>query len=817
MTTYDGLTSAEVAARVSSGRANQVDDAPSRTLWDIIRGNLFTLFNAMLGTALAIVLLVGNLRDAVFGLVVVTNLLIGAFTEYRAKRTLDRLAILDRAKNTVRRDGEITKVDSADLVIDDLVLLTSGEQIPADGHVLISAGLEVDESMLTGESNPIRKAAGEELLSGSTVVGGQASYRITRVGGESYAQQLTAEAKSFSLVGSELRNAINRILVVISWIIVPIALLLFWSQIRNVGGFQVAFSEDLWKDALVQAVAGIVGMVPEGLVLLTSVNFALAALVLARNSVLVQELPAVEVLARIDTLCLDKTGTLTDGTIELVEIVPAGQIHSSDGVEPEPYGVLRALAGANDANATAAAMLPGLGAHAASHLDVLVPFSSARKWSAHSDGSHGWYFGAPDVLFGEGEFAGPVSEAVARQAAQGARVLALGYVPMVDVPRIRDDDTDALPSRLRLALLVILRERIRPDASRTLEYFMSQGVDLKIISGDNPATVAAIARAVGLDAGAGIDARRLSDEEIPEVITGANVFGRVTPHQKRAFVTALQGHGRTVAMTGDGVNDALALKDADLGIAMGTGAPATKSVARLVLLDDKFETLPGVVGQGRRVIANMERVAALFLTKTTYAVLLAVLVAMIAWPYPFLPRHLTLVGAFTIGTPAFFLALTPTNQRYRQGFLRRVLLLAIPCGIIAGTGVISVYGILHVMGRELQASTGATMVLIFMALWLLGILARPWNIWRGGLVLFMAAGSATMMALTPVREFLALEVPTGTTWLLVIGVGTLGAALIELSYRVRARRLARATDSGDMPGVGADEQPTIRYDILRSR
>lgn len=810
MTTYEGLTSTQVAWRVQNGQTNDIDDAPSRSLWDILRGNLFTLFNAMLGTALAIVLLVGSLRDAVFGFVVLTNLLIGTFTEYRAKRTLDRLAILDRAKNAVRRDGEITKVDSAALVVDDLVLLTTGEQIPADGDVIISAGLEVDESMLTGESNPIRKSSGDEILSGAMVVAGQASYRVTRVGADSYAQRVTAEAKTFSLVGSELRNAINRILVIISWIIVPIALLLFWSQIRNVGGFEIAFTQGLWRDALVQAVAGIVGMVPEGLVLLTSVNFALAALLLARKSVLVQELPAVEVLARVDTLCLDKTGTLTDGTIELVEIVPRGNFLPRGGPEPEPHGVLKTLATARDANETAAAMLPGLHEYPEADLEVLIPFSSARKWSAHSDGIHGWYFGAPDILFADGEYGTVVTEAVAEHAARGARVLALGYVPILEVPRIKDDDTDALPRKLRLAALIILRERIRPDAARTLEYFTAQGVDVKIISGDNPATVAAIARAVGLTDADGIDARTLrAGGETPEVVPG-RVFGRVTPEQKRGFVHTLQEAGRTVAMTGDGVNDALALKDADLGIAMGSGAPATKSVARLVLLDDRFATLPGVVGQGRRVIANMERVAALFLTKTTYAVLLAVLVAIIAWPYPFLPRHLTLVGAFTIGTPAFFLALTPTNQRYRPGFLSRVLQLAIPCGIIAGLGVITVYGTLHVMDEELQASTGATMVLIVMALWLLGILARPWNIWRGGLVLVMATGSATMMALAPVRDFFALQIPTPFTWLLVLGVGAIGAALIEGSYRVRAHRLGRATNDADMPRLGSNEQPVIR-------
>lgn len=799
MTTYEGLTAAQVAARVEQGSVNALDEAPSRSLWDIVRGNLFTLFNAMLGTALAIVLLVGSLRDAVFGFVVVTNLLVGAITEFRAKRTLDRLAILDRAKTTVRREGELQKIDSGQIVTDDLVLLAAGEQVPADGEVIASAGLEVDESMLTGESNPIRKRPGDEVLSGSAVIAGQASYRVRRVGADSYAQKVTAEAKRFSLVGSELRNAINRILVVISWIIVPIALLLFWSQIRNVGGFEVAFAHELWRDALVQAVAGIVGMVPEGLVLLTSVNFALAALILARRSVLVQELPAVEVLARVDTLCLDKTGTLTDGSIELVEIqgfAPCGQ-RAREGASEAALRVLKSLAIAPDANPTAAATAAGLAGVDPAVLEVIAPFSSARKWSAHADGARAWYFGAPDVLFAGGDHAQVVARAVATHAAEGSRVLALGAAPVAEVPRRDEADLDRLPERLQLAALVVLRERIRPDAGRTLTYFRAQGVEVKIISGDNPATVGAIARAVGVPNPEGVDARGLADADLSGAIAESNVFGRVTPEQKRKFVHALQAQGRTVAMTGDGVNDALALKDADLGIAMGQGAPVTKSVARMVLMDDRFDNLPEVVGQGRRVIANMERVAALFLTKTTYAVLLAVLVAIIAWPYPFLPRHLTLVGAFTIGTPAFFLALTPNNQRYREGFLSRVLQLAIPCGVIAGAGVITVYGILHEMDLELQASTGATLVLIIMALWLLGILARPWNIWRGGLVIVMALGATTAMSVPAVREFFALEVPTAFTWALVLSVGAAGAALIELAHRLRTARTRRANAASE--------------------
>ncbi|MBK5250795.1 MAG: HAD-IC family P-type ATPase, partial [Actinomycetales bacterium] len=368
----------------------------------------------------------------------------------------------------------------------------------------------------------------------------------------------------------------------------------------------------------------------------------------------------------------------------------------------------------------------------------------------------------------------------------GARVLLLaraGPTPLAsDSP---------LPADLQPVLLAVLRERVRPDAAQTLAYFREQGVEVKVISGDNPATVAAIASSVGLgdSEGAvhGIDARTLPDdlEELRPLVMAGTVFGRVTPEQKRTFVHALQAEGRTVAMTGDGVNDALALKDADLGIAMGSGAAATKAVARLVLMDGKFSTLPGVVAEGRRVIANMERVAALFLTKTTYAVLLAVVVATLAWPYPFLPRHLTLVGALTIGTPAFLLALAPTKQRYVPGFLERVLALAVPCGITAGVGVLISYGTLHLRGEELQASTGATLTLIVIALWLLGILARPWTWWRVLLVAAMAGGAVLALVIPFVRDFFALEVPEPFTALMIAVVGGLGCVVIEIVHRTR--------------------------------
>lgn len=784
---HRGLTSAEVADRVEAGQVNVVAEGSSRSLWDIIRGNLFTLFNAILGTALVLVLLVGSWRDAVFGFVLLSNALIGGLSEYRAKRTLDRLAILSAPHAQVIRDGALRTIDVTDVVTDDVLQLRIGDQIPADGVVLSSRGLEVDESMLTGESEPVDKDAGDGVLSGSAVVAGSAIVQATRVGDDGYANRITAQARRFSLVDSELRRGINKVLVMVSWVILPIGALLVWSQVRSRGGLDRVLDTGEWRDAVVSAVAGLVGMVPEGLVLLTSINFALAAIILARRRVLVQELPAVEVLARVDVLCLDKTGTLTDGTVKLDELITVTAV-------PGAHAALAGLAYSDEEGPTVRAIAPGLADVEPAPIETLVPFSSARKWSAHSTAGGTWIFGAPEVLLAHAPpaVAVEVTERVNALAQEGARVVLLSWAGSAELGEGSD-----LPAELVPAVVAVLTEHIRPDAARTLEYFRDQGVEVKVISGDNPATVTSIASAVGLRASdggplePGLDARTLGQDpdELAAAVAGGAVFGRVSPEQKRAFVHALQDQGRTVAMTGDGVNDALALKDADLGIAMGSGAPATKAVSRMVLLAGEFATLPGVVAEGRRVIANMERVAALFLTKTTYAVLLAVVVAIVAWDYPFLPRHLTLVGTLTIGVPAFFLALGPAEQRYQPGFLRRVLWLSVPCGITAGIGVLVVYGIQHVRGEELQANTGATLVLVLMALWLLGILARPWNGWRLMLVAVMAGAVTAVMAIGPVRRFFALEIPEPLTAALIGGVGVLGCVAIEMIDRIRRARV----------------------------
>ncbi|GAA3217125.1 HAD-IC family P-type ATPase [Oerskovia jenensis] len=781
-----GLSAGEVAARVEAGQTNRTSRATSRSLAAILRSNVFTLFNLILAVAVTLVLLTGRWPDAVFGFVVVVNAAIGIVTEYRAKRTLDRLSILTAPSARVRRDGVEQDVALDDVVLDDVLLVGTGDQVPADAQVLDVTGLEVDESMLTGESRPVHKAVGDEVLSGSAVVAGAAVCRVVRVGEEGYAQRITSEAKKFSVVRSELREGVNKILRVVSIGIVPVSLLLFWSQLYYTGGVRESIADGTWRDGVVAAVAGVVGMIPEGLVLLTSLNFAIAATLLARQQVLVQELPAVEILARVDVLCLDKTGTLTDGHVALTALRPLAAVEGA-------RAALAALAADPDGNATSTALAEGLTDTEPAAVRDTVPFSSARKWSAVRTDAGAFVLGAPEILLA-GRTDAPAAAALAEvreSAGTGARVVLLahapGALPTAEAP---------LPADLAPALLAVLGERIRPDAAQTLEYFRRQGTRAKVISGDNPDTVAAIATKVALHGPGvpveGFDARDLPTDpgRLAEVVDAHDVYGRVTPEQKRAIVHALQSRGHVVGMTGDGVNDALALKDADLGIAMGNGAPATKAVARVVLVDGRFATLPGVLGQGRRVMANMERVASLFLAKTMYAAILAVAVVLLVWPYPFLPRHMTLAGTLTIGVPAFFLALPPNDRRYLAGFLRRVLSFAIPAGVVIGAVILAVYGYLRPLVGTDDARSAATLVLIGVSLWIVGIQARPLNGWKVLLIVALAACAVLAVAVPWVRDFFALQVPTAQESAVIAVAVVVGWVAIEGVYRVLSPRLA---------------------------
>ena len=815
----NGLNAAQVAERVSAGRTNEYRERTSRSAAQILRANVFTIFNGILGVALVLVLALGHWADALFGFVLLLNTATGTLAEIRAKRALDRLAVLETPRAVVLRDGTEIEVAVGEVVIDDVVRLLAGQQVPADGEVLVSDGLEIDESILTGESRPVRPVSGAQVMSGTTVTAGTGLFRTTAVGGDAYAHRLAREARRYSLVVSELQAGTNRVLHWISWVIVPVALVLVWSQLRLSGSIAETWSSGAWRHAVVAGIAGVVSMVPQGLVLLTSVNFATASLSLARRNVLVQELPAVEVLARVDTLCLDKTGTITTGRIRLGEVQGPG----GDQAPSEVLSALALLSTVGEANATADAIreglsdLRGLGEQGlkdardpgdtGSSADVeSVPFSSRRKWSAVRDRSGTtWVLGAPEiVLAGHSE---SVLDRARQIAAQGVRVVALarsgspwGSAPGEDDPR--------LPDHLEAAGIVILTEEIRPDAAETLAYFRQQGVEAKVISGDSPETVAAVARQAGVAAPGGgelvaLDARTLpagagggheTDEDLErlaDAVEGASVLGRVTPEQKRALVRALKSRGHVVAMTGDGVNDSLALKDADLGIAMGNGAPATKAVARLVLLKGEFSALPGVVAQGRRVMANTERIASLFLAKTIYASLIAVVVSAMAVAYPFLPRQFTVVSSLTIGIPAFVLALAPSNRRYREGFLGRVLSLCVPAGLMAGAVTLSTYLWLTLThAPRAQVTTATTLVLITCGLWLLTLTARPLTSWRLGLVVLMGAIAVLGVIAPPVRAFFLLAWPTPGVWWVIALMACLAIGGIELVHLVR-RRIVR--------------------------
>ena len=847
-----GLSFKQVAQARAAGETNEFDNSSSRSIVAILRANVFTIFNAILASAVVVVLAVGSWQDAVFGFVLLLNTLTGTIAELRAKRALDNLAVLAAPAAHVIRDGEAKDIEVSQVVLGELLELRSGDQVPADGQVLSSNGCEIDESILTGESVAVRKHENDQVLSGTTVIGGSARIRVTAVGEHSYANRLAMEARKYSVVTSELQEGTNRVLTWISWVIVPMTLLLLWSQLRVAGGISEALDSGQWKAAVVLAVAGVVGMVPQGLVLLTSVNFAAAAMTLARRKVLVQELPAVEVLARVDMLCLDKTGTLTSGAVELDHIesclgsacadgdggsLAAGKVSAdaaaggsagtgSGAVVPASAddaarAALAYLVGGSEVNATGSAIAAGLTGLEPAQARYAIAFNSARKWSAVQTQAGAYVLGAPEIVLagstgsgsteadnadsdgtGLGSTDNAALERVKALAGTGKRVLVLAHSNQA----LDQSENPTLPKDLTAALLVVLAEQVRPDAAQTLDYFKRQGVAVRVISGDNPVTVAAIAAHLGLrnpDGGepVGVDARTLpaieDTQALADVLEKHTVFGRVTPEQKRAFVNALKSRGHTVAMTGDGVNDALALKDADLGIAMGNAAPATKAVSRLVLLNSQFDALPSVVAEGRRVIANMERVASLFLTKTTWAALLAAVVAITGFVYPFLPRQLTIVSSLTIGIPAFVLALAPTNQRYRAGFLARVLRLSVPAGVIVVVGVLCARLTLILMGSNRnQISSVCTLVLVAGGLWLLSLTARPWVWWRAALVVIMSAAALAVVLLAPLRGFFDLAALTANSWLVLVCAAGIVCVALETLGRYNAARAQNSQAHG---------------------
>lgn len=833
-----GLSTEEVAEAVSRGDVNITSKQTSRSLMDIVRANVFTLFNAIIFTAMVVVLATGSWKDAVFGAVILVNTGIGIVTELKAKRTLDRLSILIAARAMVRRGGENIEIAHKDIVLGDILWLRAGEQVPADVEVLESWGLEMDESMLTGESATVRKTKGDDVYSGSTAVSGMALTRVTAVGEHSYAAKLAAQAKVYTKTISDLSRGINTILKYMTMVVVPLCVLLVWSQMHKVGGFVEAWQTGAWRGAVVSAVAGVVGMIPEGLVLLTSLNFAVAAMRLARKQTLVQELESVETLARVDCLNLDKTGTITDGGIAFVGVENIDNIgvenlnNTSAAISLQTNlqtnlqinQALFDLSNEENPNATGVAIMQGLasqGVSASAHVNNRLPFSSSRKWSAvqyaQSSGEYEtWYMGAPEVLLSAINYANSneILEKVNSYAELGERVLLLAKVSSVENSEVNSvtesdktfGDSPTICESAQPVALVRCSERIREDARKTLEWFREQGVRCRVISGDNPTTVAAVAAKVGLTGDCkpvAMDARKLPEDinELAKVLENVDVLGRVLPHQKKAIVQALHAQGHVVAMTGDGVNDTLALKEADLGVAMGNAAPAAKAVAQVVLVDSRFSHLPDVVARGRQVMANMERVAGLFLVKTVYSALISAGVVLLALHFPYLPRHITYIGSLTIGIPAFLLALAPNTRRYIPGFLKRVVRFAVPSGFAIAASVLATAVIApRVLGLNLDdvvannliasrfivsnaQALATTRSICSVIVFVLGILvlasvAKPLRSWRGIMVALFAAAGVAGAFIPFTAKFFELHVPTAGSALTVMLIAVVLAVIL---------------------------------------
>lgn len=762
-----GLTGQQVADRVARGQINAAPDARSRSLADIFRANTFTWFNGLIGTLWVIMLLVAPIQDSLFGFVIVANTAIGVIQEWRASRTLAKLAVIGEAKPVVRRDGVDVAVSPGDVVLDDLVVLTTGDQLVVDGVIVRADGLEIDESLLTGEADPVDKAVGESAMSGSFVVAGSGLYQATRVGRDSFASGITEQAKKFHLTNSELRDAINGFIRAVSFLLVPVGLLLLWSQLVRA---DLPFNE-----AVRGTIAGVITMVPEGLVLLTSIAMAVSVIRLAQKRVLVQDMPAVEVLARVDTICVDKTGTLTEPGMRVRDVVTLDNTEGLDDIlgalgasEANPNPTLQAIADAYPS--------PGWA------VTGDVPFSSARKWSAASFDGHGtWLLGAPDILAADDP---AVREHAEELAGDGARVLLIGRAQ-------GQPSADVGPGAMAPVALIVINQQLRPDAAETVAYFLEQDVTVKVISGDNAATVGAIAAQAGVPgADRPVDARDLptDPEALSDAVGASNVFGRVTPAQKQEMVDALHLRESTVAMTGDGVNDVLALKHADLGIAMGSGSGATRAVAQLVLLDNQWSVMPSVVAEGRRVLGNIERVSDVFLTKTSYAVIISLVTGLFAVAFPFLPRHLSLIGALTIGIPGFFLALMPNTERFRPGFFRRVLLFAVPAGIIAATSALTSYAIALNLGEPvLSAQCAATTTLFIVAIAVLTQAARPLNAIRLAIVGSMVVAFIGVLAIPWFSNFFALTLGPEKYAVVAVIAGLIGAALVWVATVVTDR------------------------------
>ena len=736
-----GLTQQQVEEQIRAGRVNENENPNTRTVKQIILENTLTFFNFINVVLLVLVLVAGSYKNAMFVTVIVINTVIGVIQELRAKKILDSLAILTASKARVIRDSQQMSIPTDELVLGDLIFLKAGDQIPADA-VVLKGTLEVNESLLTGESDTLVKKEEAQLFSGSVVTSGQAYCQVVHVGKDNYAAKITREAKEFKRHNSELRNALNKILKVISIIIVPLGIALFVKQYFLV--------HDTFRDSVVSTVAGMLGMIPEGLILLTSVALTLGSIRLAQRKTLVQELYCIETLARVDVLCLDKTGTITEGTMCVERVDDLGALE--DGLSTEKaMGNLMAVL--QDDNATFDAMKKHFKADKSFQLNHAIPFSSDRKYSGAVFEEQGTFLvGAVQFLFPQGQE--ELKERCSRAASEGLRVLVLAHSAAMS-------QENELPQDLVPCALILITDVIRQEAPDTLAYFENQGVDLKVISGDDPVTVAAIARRAGLKhADQYVDATTLETmEQIEKAVAMYSVFGRVTPQQKRMMVQALKKQGHTVAMTGDGVNDVLALKESDCSVAMASGSDAAKNIANVVLLESNFAVMPQIVNEGRRVVNNIRMAASMFLIKTIFSVSLSILTVFFGVAYPFEPIQMSLISACAVGIPTFLLNQESNYEKIDNTFLRHVFMNAFPTAI---TITFCVFTIMQVCQHVYDSTTMLSMACVLVTGWsymtALKKVYSPMNLYRsiviGGMqVLFFGAA----LCFQEILEFQALE------------------------------------------------------------
>lgn len=724
-----GLTEEEVKSRKEQGLTNRKTEKASRSVGEILRGNILTLFNMINFVMAVLILSVRSYRDLLFMGVIISNIVIGIVQELRAKRTVEKLSLIAASKVKVYRNGKKIKIELWDIVMDDIMELGSGNQICADA-IVVDGECEVDESLLTGESDPVLKRNGDTILSGSFVIMGNVKAKVIHVGKDNYANNLVSQAKKIKQVKSELMTSVKSIIKTVSFFIIPIGIMMFYNQIVVVG--------QPYERAVTSAAGAMIAMIPEGLVLLTSLVFAVSIIRLGKEKTLVQELYCIEALARVDVLCLDKTGTITEGKMEVEEIIPLCYGSYEEAMEAF-------VASMEDNNPTFEAMKARFTNGTNWKMTYKIPFSSANKWSLVSFEEKGSYIlGATEFILGKRSEV--YQEKLSFYAKKGYRVLLFAHSPY-------EADTQALPNQIEPMAFILISDVIRSDAKQTLQYFKEQGVEIKVISGDNPITVSNVAKKAGLDhANEYVDATTLVEkEDIDNAVKNYTVFGRVTPSQKLELVKALKEQGHTVAMTGDGVNDVLAFKEADCSIAMESGSDVARKTAQLVLLDSNFSAMPKIVAEGRRSINNIQRSASLFLVKTVYSFLLALIFMLIHTEYPFQPIQSTFMSSIAVGIPSFLLALEPNFNRVKGNFLRNVFATALPGGFLVVINILIVTIISNLMQYTIpEATTICVYVTTMASMMVLFHVCMPMNKMRS--VMFIVLILMFFMGVTAARE-----------------------------------------------------------------